>query len=1055
MATTGSAASAEARAFRFRPPELAQTVARERLFECIDRRRLLQGVWITAPAGYGKTTLAGDYFRHRPARPAWYHLDPEDADPALFVQRLSMALEPILRGAKLPALALEHLTNLDAFARYYFGELAQRLPVDALIVLDNYHQLAEDSPVHKLLAHGIGRLAAGSWLVASRRPPPAALTGLLGRRVLALISTQDLRLTLSETEQLIAGLDGKGTSDIDAAALYERADGWPAGVVLLLHQRRLAPHASSDDSLAFAYVAGQILGELTEELRRFLLTTAWLPEVTISDAASLNACTEAEAAVILDRLVTQHALIARIPGETLAYRYHPLLIDVLRHETEALLGVDVVQDQKRQSARLLADRNPDVAIHYLLDTNAHEDVLDLIARHAETDLASGQVQRVAGWLSLLPPDLAARSPWVHYWKGRCELPYRPREAKTHLQTALATFEDSTDAWGCYLAWAALLEIHGLEWGTRTELDRLVAELQRLQSIFPVPDDPLLQALLLSGRYTALLWSMREGDDFSEFDRDALQLIESAELPPPVRGNLALTFLIRHVWHLGSAALAGRVVEQVTGLLDRLPLAVQASLQVLIEGYRLWFDFEPPPEDARMESVLHSITETRLDVLLPLVHSQRAYTLLCLGRTGEAREALELMVRHTPPHRVQEWTHGHLIASWERLQADDAEGACELLTNVAIPYYGQHAPGDAICHVLYAITLHRLGVRREALRELAHGRRICRRIGSADLEFVARLYLAQMAARTGAERRVVGLLASAFRHGRSRGFARAPFVSPADLAELCGLALEHDVEREYTLRLIAANRLAPPATCGNEHWPWPLHVRALGPLELHRLGDRLTLATGAQEKPLALLRLLIAAGDTELPLDAAASALWPDAEGDRALASLKTTLHRLRGLVGTDAVVQRRNRLRLSPERVWVDVGAFERLLHNFEQSGDPRALERAIDLYRGPLLADAGADPDLERARVRLRGRFALAVESLCAVLLAAGKPLEALARCRSAIAIEPMSVALQHRYQGLCLELGRPADAVEAYRHYAAVLTRAELGAPPKALTEPLSDWL
>jgi DNA-binding SARP family transcriptional activator len=181
-----------------------------------------------------------------------------------------------------------------------------------------------------------------------------------------------------------------------------------------------------------------------------------------------------------------------------------------------------------------------------------------------------------------------------------------------------------------------------------------------------------------------------------------------------------------------------------------------------------------------------------------------------------------------------------------------------------------------------------------------------------------------------------------------------------MAELCALALDRGIEREFAREVVAARGLAPgPRARTVAAWPWPIRIEALGGLEVVREGVRAE--TGKrQRKPLELLALLVARGPRGAGVAAIAEALWPDTEGDTAHHTLETTAYRLRRLLGDPAaLVHRAARLALDPGRVFVDAWAFEALAARAEVSRAARdalpasrSATSALALYRGELLGD-------------------------------------------------------------------------------------------------------
>jgi two-component SAPR family response regulator len=270
--------------------------------------------------------------------------------------------------------------------------------------------------------------------------------------------------------------------------------------------------------------------------------------------------------------------------------------------------------------------------------------------------------------------------------------------------------------------------------------------------------------------------------------------------------------------------------------------------------------------------------------------------------------------------------------------------------------------------------------------------------------------------------------------------------------LCALALQHDIEPDYTKNLIRIYKLKLPRNAEPvEQWPYPLKLYTLGRFSVLRDGAPLRSGGKTQKKPLELLKALIAAGGREVSAAKIMEWLWPQSEGDAASQAYHVTLKRLRELIGDNALVQEGGRLTLDPDVCWVDEWAFERALG---QAGDDLdKLRAAVTLYRGNLFADDDA-PHLLSARERLKARYLKAVTTL-------GRQLEGLARhdeaqqlYESALKIDDL---IENFYQGLMrthAALHQPDQVRTTYERLCKLL-KARLGVTPSAATEQLKQAL
>lgn len=160
----------------------------------------------------------------------------------------------------------------------------------------------------------------------------------------------------------------------------------------------------------------------------------------------------------------------------------------------------------------------------------------------------------------------------------------------------------------------------------------------------------------------------------------------------------------------------------------------------------------------------------------------------------------------------------------------------------------------------------------------------------------------------------------------------PFFRPADLTAVYGTALGAGIQPAHCRRVIRSLRLPTPEdTALRAHWPWRIKVHALGHFRLVLDGDLYTSAGKAQQKPLELLKALVALGGEAVPQERLADLLWPDADGDRAASNLNTVLHRLRKLLGRhDFVLLHDGMISLNRQYVWTDIQVLEQLWNEID-----------------------------------------------------------------------------------------------------------------------------
>jgi two-component SAPR family response regulator len=234
-------------------------------------------------------------------------------------------------------------------------------------------------------------------------------------------------------------------------------------------------------------------------------------------------------------------------------------------------------------------------------------------------------------------------------------------------------------------------------------------------------------------------------------------------------------------------------------------------------------------------------------------------------------------------------------------------------------------------------------------------------------------------------------------------------------------------------------------------PLPLRIHTLGRFEILSAGSSPRQSKKAQQKPLQMLKALIAMGGKNASKGSLIDILWPDSEGDTANQSFATTLHRLRKLLGNrNAIKLRESLVSLDPEVCWLDTWAFESLVDeaNGKPGGNPHLLEQAVSLYRGHFLPADDGEPWTASTRERLRSKFLRSVEKLCHYYESQGDIERAVECYHSALEVDDLSERLYRNLMSCHGKLGQKADAVSVYNRCCRVF-EASLGVGPSDETE------
>ena len=335
----------------YRPRTRQGLVARPRLDDRLRGKDSIGLTLVSAPAGFGKTTLISSW----PAeRTAWVSLEESDQDPLTFWTYVLTALERAAPGVAEGALVLlqSSPTPIETILAGVLNELSV-LPDDVDLVLDDYH-LADGVEVSRGMTYLLDHLPPQLHLLISTRADPALpLARLRARGELVEIRAADLRFTLDEVSSYLNGVTGLGLDATAIATLEERTEGWIAalGLAALSLQGRsdaagFIDGFAGDDRYVVDYLVEEVLDRQPENVRRFLLETSVVDRLT---GALCDAVTgQPGGKAMLESLERQNLFVVPLDDHRRWYRYHHLFADVLRAHLLAERG-DVAELHRRAS----------------------------------------------------------------------------------------------------------------------------------------------------------------------------------------------------------------------------------------------------------------------------------------------------------------------------------------------------------------------------------------------------------------------------------------------------------------------------------------------------------------------------------------------------------------------------------------------------------------------------------------------------------------------------------------------------------------------------------
>lgn len=676
----------------------------------------------------------------------------------------------------------------------------------------------------------------------------------------------------------------------------------------------------------------------------------------------------------------------------------------------------------------------------------------------EQELAAtslGLIAQPALWPSLRLPPAGARAsaadePWTTYWAVRLDATLDVLHARELLDAACNGFAARGDRTGELLAIAAVIEGYYVDEGSLDPLDAWTA---RLCARLPV--DGAWPSIELEARIIAcgvgILLRNPSHPLLAQWAARGATLVRQVK---PGAGRLKLaTFLAQyHLWR-GELDRTALVVDALPGLdmAGLLPAEALVWLETVASHARCAAQFDRGRQ--AVEQALAIVERHGLRQHAYALHAHGASIALSAQDAEGAARHLEAMRPTLDGGPQVDQTHyWHFQAGLALLQGNTgravelARAAADNSAEIGGPYR------SAVHATSLGQALLRAGEPAAAAERFAAALDEANRIEAAQLAYTARLMHAACLLRLGRPADALPLLRAAWSDGARRDFrSTSVWWLPEAIAEVAHAALTHGIEPAFVRRFVRRHALpGPDPTLAT--WPWPLVLRAFGEFEV-LLDDTAVGSAGGKtaQRPLDLLRVLLAHGPKPLPVATAMQWLWPDADAAAQRKSFDVALLRLRRMLGDAARGVRLDagRLALDAQWVWSDVGALHALMHRIG-SGHGASLaalqdwaEQLLDLMRGPFLAAEPADW-AQAARERYRQRFVIAVAQLAGHL----EPLDAAVAIRlyeRALDVEPLAESLVRRLMQLHADRGDRAEALRAWRACGTMLSVAAGLAPSR----------
>lgn len=422
----------------FVPPARAKRVSRGSLTGQINANLDKALILVSAPAGFGKTTLLAGWAAQAGLPVAWVSLDAGDNDLHRFLRYVVAALRSTLSGQE--AAVCETSQALlqsvpppptQAVLIPFINDLSD-IPQEFVLVLDDYHFITSPA-VHEALAFILEHLPPHAHLVISSRSDPSLpLHRLRGRQQMVELRTDDLRFTAAEAGEFLNAVMQLSLSEEQVVTLEARTEGWIVGLQMAaLSMQGPADHSSFIQAFSgshryiLEYLIEEVLNRQPEDIQAFLLQTSILERLCGPLCDALTGA-EGKSRQVLESLEHANIFLVALDGVGTWYRYHHLFADLLRVRLQQAHPDSVPGLHMRASAWFEQKRFYVEAIQHLFAAREDGRAADLIERYGSACWSENDLS-VVQMADSLPPDILAARPkiglyqaWLNIIQGHVE-----------------------------------------------------------------------------------------------------------------------------------------------------------------------------------------------------------------------------------------------------------------------------------------------------------------------------------------------------------------------------------------------------------------------------------------------------------------------------------------------------------------------------------------------------------------------------------------------------------------------------------------------------------
>jgi LuxR family transcriptional regulator, maltose regulon positive regulatory protein len=1032
-------------------------VFRERLIDILHNNIQKRLQVISAPAGYGKTTLLTDFVRNIDIPVCWYSISIDDEDPKLFLEGILSSISARLTTfSKLTASCLTTSNDIAKDANHILttmaNEIKNTIPDYLLIAFDDYHVIENSQTAKNILNLLLEKMPENCHFVISSRTQIELpeISKLILENQVSTLKMSNLSFTTDEIKCLAATCVGKNLTDEDTKRLAEETGGWVISLLLHLNDIGVPVLPEVNQDQVFSYMTAEVFLKQPEEIQRFLLASSTTN--TISPELTEQLVPDVNYYKTIKYLKQKNLFLQCVNEKKRYYRYHQLFRDFLQ---EKLIQDDLAEFKLlhlKAAALYEKDGHLNEAIEHYHRSTRNSDIARLIRENGSETLKTGKWIMMQRWLNMLPLNLRITDPELVLLNAQCLIHLGDTNQSQGILTDLLDKRLSKDEWllrSKALSWrSAAFRLSGYFNEAKSDIStaiQLLKEHQGPPELFGAFYRKLGDIYKDQGQFSSSLKNLQLAQKYyaSCFDIGALSIVHNS-LGVIYKRLGQLTRAKMHFEKARIGFIKTNNFGELASTLNNIGIICQrfGQYDLALDVYHSGFEKAKESGYLRAEGVIKISIG---DVLRDLCRYNEALE--------NYKEGIELSQQSMEPTFISYATAG--IGETYRIlgQLDKAKILLEEARHQA---EDQKQPYEvALFDIQLGIIAYENGQLEQAKRILGDAYNRLQVIGDKDALAKTSFHLAQTSFLSREFDISAEWLEKTSTLADELGYDSFLVVEGRKTLPLIyqGITLKIGDGRFVRILEKIKSIKEPKQTEIMADTPnnpdlkieYDIRVKALGVIEVlinHRqVKDSDWRSNRAKEVFYYLLTH--PKGETSEQIS---TSLWPDLSPAKGNSNFHINLFRARQALFPGIFITENGRYKINPNiRIWFDVTEFEWSISlvNKKNQGNKEDIvfEYAIELYGGPFLAEFYTDwvedrrRDLENAYLRILSQSA-------EINAKQGNYSVAISLLEKYIAIDPYQEDIYYRIMNLHLAVNNKPSALRIYKQYLDSLSGQEVKA-------------